>query len=184
MVAILYCFMTSEVQTELRKLMTNWRWRQGLPSIHVTQRKLSNFQSNGTQLTTYTANSTSHQNTRASLSNDGIGLSQTGAAIATAPAAAGATTTGANEDNGGGGGGGGKTAETRRVSGSSSSSGRSSGGDSAYDSAPRRQLLKTTSTTTTTTAATTATTEQACDNRFDFENIDETSKLRSGDNNF
>merc|ERR1719322_353844 len=59
MVAVLYCFMTSEVQTELKKLLRNWKWRRELPtsSTVLIGRKMSTFQSQGgqTQLTRCTA---------------------------------------------------------------------------------------------------------------------------------
>jgi len=52
MVAILYCFMTSEVQNEVRKLLKNYRRRQDLPKFNGNNRKFSNNQTGQTQVTT------------------------------------------------------------------------------------------------------------------------------------
>ena len=50
MVSILYCFMTSEVRIEVKKMVNKWKWKRGLPSI--VNRKMSHSQ-NPTQMTTF-----------------------------------------------------------------------------------------------------------------------------------
>jgi len=46
MVAVLYCFMTSEVQNEVSKLLRNYRRRRDLPKSNGNNRKFSTFQTN------------------------------------------------------------------------------------------------------------------------------------------
>ena len=54
MVAVLYCFMTSEVQSELKKFVKNLRNRRDLPKIRENDMKFSNFQITGTGQTKIT----------------------------------------------------------------------------------------------------------------------------------
>ncbi|CAK8683444.1 unnamed protein product [Clavelina lepadiformis] len=56
LIAILYCFLNGEVQTEIVKLWNMWRWKNGIPAAN--SRKCSSFYSNGTQLTSITSTHT------------------------------------------------------------------------------------------------------------------------------